>query len=525
MSTELKDYIIYTRYSTSDQHSTSTQISAVQKTFTLENGFRYIRSFSDEGVTGSDVKNKMQFRKLLEYIKINSNVKYVMIHHVDRLSRSQHLQGHWLTLIKMQGVEDVYFQSNPDQPYFAKPENKLILAFASFAAEYENWTKSLKISAKMTELKEGRKYIGGSLPFGYTIDKDKNIIIDETQRKYVLVIFEMYLSGFTPMEIIRYLNAKEITKTIWQKQRSKNFNISVIRDLLKNEMYKGIIFLRTADPNKKSKKRLKEPIFFEELKILSDETINRIESKLLKNKSIYAQRNSSKNKHGALLKKVIRCSCGSKMQIHAKPKSNYYRYLCTEKITRQKSGSEKSNCDLINLKKLDEVVFDNLLFQEYFKDDFEEIIAESYNLYHDEVIDSISDFNLKSLRSNLTIEQKKLRKLDEAYLKEVISIEEFSILRKDIKQQITYLQKQINKIQNYKVMDFETFKKDIIGKIKSYNISNNSQTDEKIYFINEFIDSVEVVDKSNVIINYNFLSKQYVNLSTVSNCREHCDIL
>lgn len=184
---------------------------------------------------------------------------------------------------------------------------------------------------------------GGSPGFGYDVDEAQHIVVNPEEAKLVVMIYSMYLSGYSCRNIADTLNADgEHTKT------GKPFTKNYVFRIIKNEKYTGVYVYNRAEgrgyDHKQNTYRSKPP---EEI-IRIDDGIPAIISKEIwqaaqDRRSSIMLRNT---KTMYLLSGKIRCGeCGSMMSGFIRKRSNaelFHAYTCK---------SLKSECN--NLKEID----------------------------------------------------------------------------------------------------------------------------------------------------------------------------
>ena len=101
-------------------------------------------------------------------------------------------------------------------------------------AEYYSVELSQKIKRGLNINAEKGLAIGGMKILGYKIE-DKHYVIDENTAPVVKKIFDMYISGKTMADVIRYLNQIGAKTAL-----GNEFNKNSIRRILTNKKYIGI---------------------------------------------------------------------------------------------------------------------------------------------------------------------------------------------------------------------------------------------------------------------------------------------
>lgn len=108
-------------------------------------------------------------------------------------------------------------------------------------AEYYSVELAQKIKRGMDINAEKCLSTGGNLALGFKTE-GKRIVVDPLTAPIVVKIFEMYVTGSTMADIIRYLNANQI-KTSYGNE----FNKNSINRILKNKRYIGIYTYRDKE--------------------------------------------------------------------------------------------------------------------------------------------------------------------------------------------------------------------------------------------------------------------------------------
>lgn len=231
---------ILLRVSSKIQESDGTSLD-VQKNMGLKIskklGFKPI--IFNEGSQSSykvEINERIKLVELLEEIqKKNNGIRKVWVFNTDRLGR---YSQSWYSILKIfldYSVE--LYVGESTKPYdFNNPNDKLSIGILSLVSQYDNELRRLRsVMGKRNSLKMGNTFVGGTVPFGYSIE-GKNLIINEGESKVVKKMFEMYKRGESTMNIKSYLD----TKTEYTPKRSKDgWNLGTIQKMLGNTLYKG----------------------------------------------------------------------------------------------------------------------------------------------------------------------------------------------------------------------------------------------------------------------------------------------
>jgi len=258
--------------------------------------------------------------------------------------------------------------------------------------------KSKGKQGKITKAKQGH-YVGGLLSLGYNYksdSKEKEIIINEDEKKVVEYIFDSYVNqNKSLLTIARDLNnLKETNSNFNNKFITHNLSTvatwrgSTIRHILKCKLYAlGIGFFGGEEYNIK-----------EELKFIDLDIYNKAQEKLTTNKA-----NLKPTKHQYILNNLLYCNCGSRM--YGKINNDRQISICGTIIKRE--SDKNFSCNIgkqIQIEQVENAVW--LLIKNKLPD-FKIEISEKSNK-EDEINESIENNNqlMSSIKTN-TIENLK----------------------------------------------------------------------------------------------------------------------
>lgn len=231
---------IYTRVSTdlqSDNNSLPAQRDAIKK-YADYKGFQIVREYCDNGVSGKNIKNREEFRKMLEDIENNRDgVKYVMVFKLSRFGRNAADTLQSLQFMQDYGVNLISVTDNLDSSVAA---GKMIITMLSAMAEMERENiLDQTMSGRKQKAREG-KWNGGMAPFGYDLI-DGKLVINEEDARVVRDIFNIYLESSLGGANV----AKELNLRYAKKKRKTHdldrFTIKFVKNILDNPVYCGQI--------------------------------------------------------------------------------------------------------------------------------------------------------------------------------------------------------------------------------------------------------------------------------------------
>lgn len=229
--------VFYGRYSDSGQSEQSIEGQRrVCYEFAERNGYRIIAEYIDRATTGTEAENRPEFQRMIAD-SAKRQFQGILVYQLDRFARNRYDSATYKTRLKKNGVKVLSARENITDD----ASGVLMESVLEGMAEYFSAELSQKVKRGMTLTAEKCEFTGSGVPLGYRII-DKKFTVDEEQAPIVKRIFEMYLSGKTMAEIIRYLNENGV-KTSY----GNPYNRSSIRRILTNRKYLGIYIYRDIE--------------------------------------------------------------------------------------------------------------------------------------------------------------------------------------------------------------------------------------------------------------------------------------
>lgn len=193
--------------------------------------------YADDGISGSSTKKRNQFQLMLSKA-FNKEIDIIIVKSISRFARNL---IDFLTVIQElrdSGVE-VFFEKENVSTLDTKSDTYLTL-YAKFAEEeLVSMSRNVKWSSNK-RMRDGKFFVNANQIFGFKFDENRNVVIDESDAKWVRKIFEMYTKGCTPAEICYLLEENEVRTvtglSVWSPQQ--------VRQILRNEKYCGRVILQ-----------------------------------------------------------------------------------------------------------------------------------------------------------------------------------------------------------------------------------------------------------------------------------------
>ena len=453
-------------------------------------GFDYIQY--DEGSKSSNHEEIHKRPKVFEIYNLvgKKKIKHLFVSDISRLSRTTTISMMFQIQLYKNKVKLYTMKGEYD---FENSEDKLLFGILSLFSQYDNDIRRTRsIMGKIHRLKQNR-FIGGTINFGYDVDKNKKIVVNKEESKYVKRIFMMYDNYRSTKEIQQYL----ITNGVKTKKGLTVFSTESIMNILKNEIYIG----------RREQNVGGHIIHTKNQSIVKNDVFWRCRRRV---KDILDRRNqNNKTSNFYLLRHLLYCKrcknimCGRTVKRNGKVSENFY--YCSQSSYRWKGTKLKeTKCDLkksVNIKQSDLLVWETLC------DVFENSVVLKEKMKSDVL--SEKETNSKSISNKIRTLKTKLSKVDKKILdlrENIFIVEKDFYTMKKTKQQMLDITTSIldevdrmERVQNGIVSEIEMLSSDKnwVDWINKYSKRVNylrSITDKKKQrkHLDEFIERIDV---------------------------------
>lgn len=283
--------------------------------------------YDDGGFSGGTIE-RPAFQRLMADVEAGL-IDCIVVYKIDRLSRSLMDFARIMETLERMNVSLV---SVTQQFNTTTSMGRLTLNILLSFAQFEREIISERTRDKIAAARRRGKWTGGAPVLGYDRQRDvtgTRLVVNEGEAEQVRAIFRKYLELGSLLETIHWLDArgrinKQYTTSKGTVRGGKDFDKSTLQKLLTNKLYLGQIAHNGQ-------------IFQGEHKAIVDEDLfGRVQGQLARNRNSGGK--YQRNKHGALLKGLVRCGhCGCGMSHHYATRGNrrYRYYVCH---TAQKKG-------------------------------------------------------------------------------------------------------------------------------------------------------------------------------------------
>ncbi len=350
-----KNAVLYTRVSTDERLGQDFNSLDHQR----EAGELYVKSqahtgwtllsdrYDDGGFTGANI-DRPALKRLLSEIEAK-RVQIVVVYKIDRLSRSLLDFAKLLDFFDQHGVS---FVSVTQQFDTSTPMGRLMLHVLLSFAQFEREIISERTRDKIAATRRKGKWSGGMPLLGYDVSAEgSKLIVNRDEATRVQAIFNLYLEHRSLLAVVQELDRRGWLNKRWttrkgQQRGGKPFTKPSLHRLLTNVAYVGKVKHKT------------EVYPGEHDAIIDHDVWQRVQTLLGRNGRTGGS--EVRNKFGALLKGILRCSaCNCAMSpSHTKKGNKRYRYyLCNH---AQNSGWDTCPSKSIPTAEIERFVIDQI---------------------------------------------------------------------------------------------------------------------------------------------------------------------
>jgi site-specific DNA recombinase len=366
--------------------------------------------------------NRPEYKKFLLWLKANKGkIDHLLFITWDRFSRNTEEAYGMISKLRSYGVQAQAIDQFID---FRIPENKAMLAFYLALPEIDNDRRAIRIKDGIRgHWKKGRWT--HKAPHGYKNSRgedNKPLLITNEDSKHIAYIFE---------EVAKERSHADIRLEL----RRKGFNVtkSTFGNIIRNPLYIAKIFVPAfEDEPGYMQQAIHEPIISDELFYKVQSVLNH--DKVIKNRPGYTQRRKELPLRG-----ILTCSkCNSHLTGSPSRSRNghqHFYYHCNH------CKQERFRADDAN-ETVEQVLEDIKLVQEY-----HEVLKQNLNILFN-TNDSSRDERIKSLREEISKQEKRIDSIEDMLADGQLTHAEFSSMRGKYSLKLAELQMQLSEIKD-----------------------------------------------------------------------------
>jgi site-specific DNA recombinase len=323
---------IYTRKSTDegldmDFNSLDAQREAAEAFISSQRHEGWVvlpEKFDDGGFTGGNME-RPALKRLMAEVEAG-NIDAIVVYKVDRLSRSLLDFSRIMETLDSRGCS---FVSVTQQFNTTHSMGRLTLNILLSFAQFEREIISERTRDKMSAARKKGKWVGGGLILGYDLDQEaRRLVVNPVEADQVRAIFNLYLEIKSVLGTAAELNRRGWPRKSWIAKNGKQTGGGMwtkpnLLGLLQNVAYLGRVQYRGE-------------IHTGEHEAILDEKVWAKAQAILK-RNARERGASARNRHGALLRKILHCGpCGCAMtHTYTQKDSRRYRYyVCQTAMKR-----------------------------------------------------------------------------------------------------------------------------------------------------------------------------------------------
>ena len=301
--------------------------------------------YDDGGYTGANM-DRPAMRRLVADIEAG-RVDCVVVYKVDRLSRSL---LDFSRLMETFERHKVSFVSVTQAFNTASSMGRLVLNVLLSFAQFEREMISERTRDKIAAARRKGKWSGGMPILGYSVVNTK-LVVDADEAKRVREIFDMYIEHESILGVVKELNSRGCRTKRWTTRKGiarggRLFDKNSLYQMLNNVAYVGNV-------------RYKDEIHQgEHQPIVDAELFTKVQTLMQQNGRSGGR--ATRNKHGALLRGLLRCTacdCGMNHTYSSKGNRQYRYYVC---LRAQKRGWQECPSPSIPAGEIERFVVDQI---------------------------------------------------------------------------------------------------------------------------------------------------------------------
>jgi len=466
-----KNAAIYCRVSTEDQAREGYSLPEQQEK--LKDLYKYrdyniYDIYEDAVIFAKDIEHRPQFQKMLEDVR-SGKVNVIVAYKLDRLTRS--VRDLEILISELEKYE-CSLEFAMDDINTSTASGKFFVRMLTVLSQLEIERVSERTKFDMVGvIKDGHIPVRKTLGF---MRKDKKLIINPAESNIVERIFNLYYKGKSYQQIANIFNEEKVLNKKW-------YDTTILK-ILSNPLYKGDFVSGTRTGNPVLYENVVEPI-------ISKKLWEECQEQTRKNTRNYTRRNDY-----IFFQKIICPNCHKIMACKAPggSKKKYIYYQCNKCKTYVREDK------LVEL-----LVYEITQIIEY-----DSIVRKNFAPLLKHKITNTNELLSKEL-NNL---KDKVIKLKDAYLNEIISLEEYKEDKTYLENRIKDIEHKIKEEQELEQYNF-TFEdimlKRDIESIKSfidpfYELNFQAKwyelsISEKQELITSYLDNIEVLKNGNDI--------------------------
>ena len=292
--------------------------------YAIEHNFNIVKEYVDNGYSGM-LDSRPMLNELMVDI-ITNKINMVIVKDLSRLTRDKNKTGYYTEIFFPDNdVRFISVTEMVDSGESYEIDDSIMLR--GIVNEYYIADMSKKIKSVKTSFKKEGKYVEHYVPYGYKKDSEDKykVIIDEDVADNVRLIFDMYIDGYSQMQIAKQLTKMGV-KTPKEykglKAKISEWRQDSIGRILQDPFYIGSMIINKCITNYRTKKTKKVKKSEWILKENTHEAIISKEKFDKANEIREGKSHKAKKTYEYLLKGLVHCGhCGARMQYKSRART------------------------------------------------------------------------------------------------------------------------------------------------------------------------------------------------------------
>lgn len=301
--------------------------------------------YDDGGFTGGNM-DRPALKRLMADIEAGK-INCVVVYKVDRLSRSL---LDFARMIEVFDKKQIAFVSTTQQFNTATSMGRLVLNVLLSFAQFEREMISERTRDKIAAARRKGKWVGGMPLLGFDVEHSR-LVPNAAEVEMVREIFGLYAEQQAMTKVARELNSRGWRTKAWTTKKGRvigghPFTKGRLWQLLTNPAYIGKVKYKDEVHNGEHRGIIDEGLFL------------KVQAALTRNKQDGGAGN--RNRHGALLRGLLRCSCCDAPMHHTytqKGPRQYRYYVCAK---AQRDGWETCSAPSLPAGEIEQFVVEQL---------------------------------------------------------------------------------------------------------------------------------------------------------------------
>lgn len=491
--------VFYARVSTEEEKQLNALEKQIQENIDIirERGWELTDQYIDEGKSGTTVKRRNDYQRLLDDLT-EDRFDIIVVKDQDRLQRNT---KDWYIFVDRLVKSGKRLYLYLDNKFFVPADDGLITGIKAIIAEEYSRNLSKKLNnANRKRIERAIKgeevsAMGNGKSLGFKII-DGKWVKDEEEAKLGKLIFDLYLQYNSIRKVRDWVNKQGYTNSV-----GKPFTSESISRILKNEKAKGVIVFGKHHHDFDRKQIVRMPketwvrVEDKSLAYVSDEVFDEVQRRLKAKTGNGRGVNACSN---PLSGKLFCGCCGSKLWKH--DSNGYTNWKCASSMAKGEIECKGTGITSVAVRRAYKVITKDLVVNKKL------VRKEIVKWLHQLKATLSSNTVNENIKQDIEKLEKQRAKILEAYLEDIISKADYKERYADIESRIEEKKKLIAPIEeNEDIKEIETVLVNIDAEIDEY-ISTLQFEESKVDFLIEHTKRITVLENKDLIIELDLIA-------------------